>query len=281
MAGAAEQRQARDTDMISESDGEMGRLDGRTCMVTGAARGIGRAIATRLAEEGASIAIADINGAAAEEAAAGIPSDGVMGVQCDVADRASVRQAIADVVGHFGQLDVMFNNAGISQTQRFLDIKEEDYERIMRVNARGVLLGIQEAAKQFIHQGTGGKIVNTASIAGKEGFPLFGHYSASKFAVVGLTQAAARALAGDRITVNAFCPGVVATELWQQLDSEFIELGETSRPGQSLEEFGANILLGRLSVPEDIAPLAAFLASTDSDHITGQSINVDGGMLVH
>jgi meso-butanediol dehydrogenase/(S,S)-butanediol dehydrogenase/diacetyl reductase len=175
----------------------------------------------------------------------------------------------------------MFNNAGVSQTAHFMDITEDDYERIMRVNARGVFLGIQEAARQFIAQNSGGKIVNTASIAGKEGFPLFAHYSASKFAVIGLTQAAARALATERITVNAFCPGVVTTELWEQLDSEFIAIGETSRPGQSLEEFGANILAGRLSVPEDIVPLAAFLASADSDHMTGQSINIDGGMIVH
>jgi meso-butanediol dehydrogenase/(S,S)-butanediol dehydrogenase/diacetyl reductase len=151
----------------------------------------------------------------------------------------------------------------------------------MRVNGLGVMLGIQEAAEQYRRQRGGGKIVNTASIAGKEGFPLFPAYCASKFAVVGLTQSAARGLAEYGITVNAFCPGVVTTELWEQLDDEFIALGETQRKGQALEEFGANILVGRLSAPEDIAPLAVFLASADSDYITGQAINVDGGMLVH
>jgi meso-butanediol dehydrogenase/(S,S)-butanediol dehydrogenase/diacetyl reductase len=258
----------------------IGKLDGRTCMVTGAGRGIGRAIAARLAQDGANVVIADINADAAA-AAAEIGEDHALGVVCDVTDRASVAEAIAATVSCFGALDVMFNNAGISQTQHFMDITEDDYEKIMRVNARGVLLGTQEAARQFIAQGSGGKIVNTASIAGKEGFPLFAHYSASKFAVIGLTQAAARALAGERITVNAFCPGVVTTELWEQLDSEFIAIGETERPGQSLEEFGANILAGRLSTPDDITPLAAFLASADADHMTGQSINIDGGMIVH
>ena len=261
----------------------MGRLDGRTCVITGAARGIGRGIAHGLAGEGAAIVIADINESGAEAAAKSVRDAGgrAFGIACDVSVRESVRGAIECAVESFGRLDVMFNNAGISKTQRFLDVTEDDWDRIMRVNGLGVLLGIQEAAEQFRRQGGGGKIVNTASIAGKEGFPLFPAYCASKFAVIGLTQAAARGLAEHAITVNAFCPGVVTTELWEQLDDEFIALGETQRKGQALEEFGASILVGRLSAPEDIAPLAVFLASSDSDYMTGQAINVDGGMLVH
>ena len=261
----------------------MGRLDGRTCVITGAARGIGRGIAQGLAQEGAAVVVADINEEGAKVVAEAIRGSGgrAVGIGCDVSERASVRGVIDRAVEEFDRLDVMFNNAGISKTQRFLEVTEEDWDRIMRVNGLGVMLGIQEAAEQFRRQGSGGKIVNTASIAGKEGFPLFPAYCASKFAVVGLTQSAARGLAEYGITVNAFCPGVVATELWDQLDEEFIALGETQKKGQSLEEFGAGILVGRVSTPEDIAPLAVFLASGDSDYITGQAINVDGGMLVH
>jgi meso-butanediol dehydrogenase / (S,S)-butanediol dehydrogenase / diacetyl reductase len=257
----------------------MGKLDGRTCVVTGAGRGIGRGIAARLAQEGANVVIADIDADGAAAAAEEI--GGAIGVSCDVADRASVGAAIAAAVERFGRLDVMFNNAGVSKTVRFLDTTEDDWERIMRVNGRGVLLGMQEAAQQFKRQGGGGKIVNTASIAGKSGFPLFAAYSASKFAVIGLTQAGARAFAEDEVTVNAFCPGVVTTELWDQLDDEFIAIGETQRKGEALESFGAGILAGRLSTPDDITGLALFLASSDSDYITGQAINVDGGMIFH
>jgi meso-butanediol dehydrogenase / (S,S)-butanediol dehydrogenase / diacetyl reductase len=256
----------------------MGKLDGKTCVVTGAGRGIGRGIAGKLAEEGANVVIADIDEAGAQRAAEAV---GGLGVACDVTSRDSVRGAIAAAVERYGRLDVMFNNAGISKTVRFLDTTEEDFDKIMAVNARGVLISMQEAAEQFKRQGGGGKIINTASIAGKSGFPLFAAYSASKFAVVGLTQAGANALAEFDVTVNAFCPGVVTTELWDQLDDEFVEIGETSKKGEALESFGAGILRGRLSTPDDITGLALFLASSDSDYITGQSINVDGGMVFH
>jgi len=258
------------------------RLQDATCLVTGAGRGIGRGIAQRLAAEGARVVVADLDEPSAQDAARAIAGRGgeSIGVHVDVADRASTRAAIAAAVERYGRLDVLFNNAGISQTKRFLDIREDEWDRIMRVNGLGVLIGIQEAAQQMIRQGGGGKIINTASIAGKQGYPLFAHYCASKFAVVALTQAAARSLSEHGITVNAFGPGVVGTELWQQLDAEFIELGETQRQGQALEEFGAGILLGRVSTPEDVAGLAAFLASRDSDYITGQTIMVDGGMVL-
>lgn len=261
----------------------MTQVGDRVCLVTGAGRGIGRRVATRLSEEGAAVATVDIDGSAAEAAADEIRASGgrAHGVACDVSDRPSVRAAIASTAERFGRLDVMFNNAGISQTKRFLEIEEREWEAIMRVNALGVLIGMQEAAKRFIEQGDGGTIVNTASIAGKEGFPLFAHYSASKFAVVALTQAGARSLAEHRIRVNAMCPGVVTTELWEQLDEEFIQLGETQQPGQALEEFGAGILAGRLSTPDDVAGLAVFLASDGARNITGQAINVDGGMVFH
>jgi meso-butanediol dehydrogenase / (S,S)-butanediol dehydrogenase / diacetyl reductase len=261
----------------------MGKLDGRSIVITGAARGIGAGVARRLGAEGASVAVVDLNGEGAEAVAAEIREAGgeAIGVACDVGERESVRAALDAAVAAFGRLDVLFNNAGISKTQHFLEVTEEDYNRIMRVNGLGVLFGIQEAAKVFNGQGDGGKVINTASIAGKEGFPLFPAYCASKFAVVAMTQSAARDLAGDGITVNAFCPGVVTTELWDQLDEDSRSVGETDREGQLIEEFSEGILAGRASTPEDIAGLCVFLASDDSDYITGQAINVDGGMLVH
>jgi meso-butanediol dehydrogenase/(S,S)-butanediol dehydrogenase/diacetyl reductase len=261
----------------------MPTLQGQACLITGAARGIGSAIAQRLSSDGASVAIADKDFESARLLAAQLTDSGAhaLAIECDVTDRLSVQSAVAATAGHFGQLDVMFNNAGISKAARFLETTEDDWQQIMRVNGLGVLLCMQEAAEQMRRQGSGGKIVNTASIAGKEGFPLFGAYSASKFAVIGLTQAGARELAEFGITVNAFCPGIVTTELWDQLDREFVEMGETTQPGEALARFAPGILIGRLSSATDVAGLAAFLASSDSDYITGQSFNVDGGMVFH
>ncbi|MBO9101653.1 glucose 1-dehydrogenase [Rhizobium sp. VS19-DR104.2] len=257
-------------------------LEGRVVIVTGSGRGIGAGIAGDLASKGAKVVIADLVAAAADAVAATIRSEGgdALGVAVDVSDRSSVKELIARTVSHFGRLDVMFNNAGISQTCPFLDVTEDDFNRIMKVNGLGVLIGTQEAAKTMIAQGTGGKIINTASIAGKQGYPLFAHYCASKFAVVAITQAAARALAEHKITVNCFGPGVVATELWQQLDREFMEHGLTSQPDQAINEFSQSILLGRVSVPKDIAGVTTFLASAGSDYITGQTVMVDGGMVL-
>ena len=189
-------------------------------------------------------------------------------------------ELIAYAAGRFGSLDVMFNNAGVAQAVPILDTTQAQWERLMRINGLGVLIGIQEAAKQFLRQGTGGKIVNTASVAGKQGFALVGAYSASKFAVVGLTQAAARELAANQITVNGFCPGIVATELWRNLDEQIMQTGRTSKAGQAMAEFSQDILLGRVSTPEDCAGIAAYLASSDSDYMTGQCIQVDGGMIL-
>ncbi|MBG1231060.1 glucose 1-dehydrogenase [Aestuariivirga litoralis] len=257
----------------------MGSVQGKAIIVTGAARGIGAEIARALAGEGAKLCIADVNEDAAK-ATAKLIGQGAIAVKVDVSKRESVKALIAETVKRFGKLDVMFNNAGISQTVNFMDVTEKDWQRIMDVNGLGVLLGIQEAARQMKAQGTGGKIINTASIAGKQGYPLFAHYCASKFAVVALTQAAARALASDKITVNAFAPGVVRTELWEQLDREFMDLGLTQKPDQAINEFSQSILLGRYSKPEDITGVTSFLASAASDYVTGQTYMVDGGMVL-
>lgn len=258
-----------------------GRVDGRVIVVTGAAQGIGAGIARGLADEGASVVVADLNEERAQAIAQSINDAGntaiVVGV--DVADRASVKAMIDRTVEEYGELNVIFNNAGVSRPEAFLDVTEESWERIMRVNGLGVLIAMQEAAKQFIAQGKGGKMVNTASIASRQGFPDFSHYCASKAAVLSLTQSGARSFADQGITVNAFAPGVVDTPLWEDLDKVLAER-DNKAEGQAMAEFSEGILIGRPATPRDIVPTALFLASSDSDYMTGQVVMIDGGMIL-
>ncbi len=174
----------------------------------------------------------------------------------------------------------MFNNAGIAQVKQFKDITEGDWHRVMDVNAMSVMIGCQEAAAQFKAQGGGGKIINTASIAGKQGYEPLAHYSASKFAVVALTQAAARAFAPDKININCICPGVVATDMWKLIDKGFVDEGLTKSDNEAFEMFSADIPLGRPSEPDDLVGVCTFLASSGADYMTGQSLVVDGGMVL-
>jgi meso-butanediol dehydrogenase/(S,S)-butanediol dehydrogenase/diacetyl reductase len=258
------------------------RLEGRVCIVTGGAQGIGAAIAESLSREGASVVIGDLNLEGARSVASRIGGNGgrAVAVEVDVAERQQVTAMIRRAVDEYGALHVMFNNAGFNRPMRFLEVTEENWNAVLRVNALGVLIGIQESAKQMIAQGGGGKIVNTASIAGRQGFPSFAPYCASKFAVISLTQAAARALAAHRITVNAFSPGVVDTPLWEKLDKDLMAIGDSEREGQAMEDFSAGILLGRPAQPADIAGTALYLASSDSDYMTGQVVAIDGGMIL-
>lgn len=226
--------------------------------------------------------IGDLNHDGAEAAAEELNEEGlsVRAHAVDVSERESTVELISYAVSSFGRLDVMFNNAGFNKPEQFLDITEDTWHRIMDVNALGVLIGTQEAAKQMISQGSGGKIINTASIASRQGFPAFAPYCASKAAVISIIQAAARALAEHDITVNGFAPGVVDTPLWKQLDSDLMNIGESERPGQAMEDFSAGILVGRAAQPEDVAGTALFLASADSDYMTGQVVMIDGGMVL-
>ncbi|NNC41665.1 MAG: glucose 1-dehydrogenase [Acidimicrobiia bacterium] len=258
------------------------RMEGRVVIVTGAAQGIGLGIARRLAGEGASVMIGDLNADGAESAAAEITEAGHSAAShfVDVSSRGSTRDLIAACVERFGRLDVMFNNAGFNKPEPFLEITEDVWHRIMNVNGLGVLLGTQEAAKQMISQGDGGKIINTASIASRQGYPSFVPYCASKFAVVSIIQGAARALAEHGITVNGFAPGVVDTPLWEQLDKDLVAIGDAEEPGQAMADFSAGILVGRAAQPDDIAGTALFLASADSDYMTGQVVMIDGGMVL-
>ena len=256
-----------------------GRVQDRVVLVTGAASGIGAAIARGCAAEGAAVVVADRDEPAARVVGEQIEADGgrALAVRADVTDRAQVAEGIRATVHRFGRLDVIFNNAGRNEPMRFLDVTEENFRAIMEVNALGVLIGTQEAARQFLAQGSRGKVVNTASIAGRTGFADFAPYSASKAAVISLTQAAARALAPHGITVNGFAPGVVATPLWTKLDADLERIGAGDA---GFDSMAAGILLGRPAQPEDIVPTALFLASADSDYITGQIIPIEGGMVL-
>ena len=259
----------------------MDRVKDKTCIVTGAARGMGHAIGMALMREGANVVFADIDSKVnqvAEEAAKGGGS--AHGIQVDVRNRHQVRAMIDETVEKFGRLDVKFNNAGMNKPRNFMDVTEDNWNSIMTLNGLGVLIGTQESARQMIKQRSGGKIINTASVASRQGFDNVAPYCASKFAVVSLTQSAARALSGDNITVNGFAPGVVDTPLWEQLDLDLMEIGASERPGQAMEEFSTNILKGRVATPDDITGTAMYLASSDSDYMTGQIVMIDGGMIL-
>jgi meso-butanediol dehydrogenase / (S,S)-butanediol dehydrogenase / diacetyl reductase len=258
-----------------------GRVAGRSCIVTGAAQGIGRAIGEALLDEGADVCFADINAAKAAAVAAaneGRGSGKVLSCAVDVRDRAMVRAMIDRTVSAFGKLDVAFNNAGVNKPMNFMDVTEANWRMIMDINGLGVMIGMQEAARQMIAQGTGGKIINTASIASRQGFDNVAPYCASKWAVVSLTQSGARDLARHNITVTGFAPGVVATEMWEEVDRDLMAIGASERPGQAMEEFSSEILRGRVAQPSDITGTTTFLASRDSDYMTGQIVMIDGGM---
>jgi meso-butanediol dehydrogenase/(S,S)-butanediol dehydrogenase/diacetyl reductase len=175
---------------------------------------------------------------------------------------------------------VAFNNAGIAQVRPFLAISEDDWRNVMDVNGLGVLICMQEVARQMIKQDGGGSIVNTASIAGKQGYEPLAHYSASKFAVVALTQAGARAFAGNGIRVNAICPGVVGTDMWKLIDQGFRDNKLSSAENEAFDKFAATALLGRSSRANDMAGTALFLASDDSGFMTGQTLMIDGGIVL-
>jgi meso-butanediol dehydrogenase/(S,S)-butanediol dehydrogenase/diacetyl reductase len=258
-----------------------GRVSGKRIIITGAGSGMGRAFALGLAREGAIVGVVDLDSGAAERVVAELEAEGLSGValSADVSKRDQVVAAFDAFVEKTGRLDVLFNNAGFNVPMHLLDVTDENWHAIMDVNAFGVLVGIQEGARRMIPTG-GGKIVNTSSIAGRQGYPSFAPYSASKFAVNALTQAAARGLAEHNITCNAFAPGVVATPLWKKLDEDLMNIGDSEKPGQAIQDFAAGILRGHAAAPEEIVGTALYLASSDSDYLTGQVIMIDGGMVL-
>lgn len=257
------------------------RLTNKVIGVTGGASGMGLAFAKAFSQEGAHVLIVDRDEEAAAAAIEDMNQAGGASAAIAIADvtrRDQVRSAVETAASAFGRLDVWFNNAGYNSPMQFLDITEANFHQVMDVNALGVLIGTQEAARQMISQGGGGKIVNTSSMAGREGFPTFAPYSASKAAVISLTQSGAKGLAPHNITVNSFAPGVVVTPLWDKLDQDLYDIGDLEKPGTALDEYEQGIIRGRKAYPEDIVGTAMFLASSDSDYMTAQCIMIDGGV---
>jgi meso-butanediol dehydrogenase / (S,S)-butanediol dehydrogenase / diacetyl reductase len=250
-------------------------LSGKRAIVTGAATGIGRAIAAALSSQNVRVAICDIDEALAKSAAHDIGYDAVA-VKIDVTKRGSVEAAFSEVNAKLGGYDILVANAGVSTMQHAVQLTDEEWDFNFDVNARGVFLTNQIAARQFIHQGSG-NIVNTASLAAKVGAPLLAHYSASKFAVLGWTQALARELAPKGIRVNAVCPGFVSTGM-QSREVQWEAKLRGISPDQVVQEYVAQTPLGRLEVPEDVADVVVFLCSNSARFMTGQGINVTGGV---
>ena len=244
-----------------------------TAIVTGGGRGIGRGIALRLARDGHAVAVNDVNKATAEAVAAEIAEAGgrSLAVPADVADRAAVFAMVERTAAELGSVDVMVANAGIAQVKTLLELTPEDLQRMFEINLFGVVYSMQAAAEQMKRQGTGGKIINAASIAAHAGFDLLGHYSASKFGVRALTQAAAKELAKDRITVNAYCPGIVGTDMWDLIDEQMGARNGNAK-GETLAQYSQLIALGRVQTPDDVAGLVSYLAGPDSDYMTGQAV---------
>jgi len=260
----------------------MGHLDGRTVLITGAARGIGAACARRLAADGAKLVLADLD-PGVEKVAAELNQTAV---RADVTRRQDVERMVEEPYRRFGRLDVLFNNAGVIRLQPMLEVTEEEWDRVMTVNLRAVFFVLQAVSRRMLQQGLmpgselRGKLIQTASIASyRGGNHLMTPYSASKAGVVSLTRSAAQALASERITSNCVCPGAVETAMWEQIDTEWGAL-EGLGPGEAWKRRIRGIPLGRPERPEDVANVVAFLAGPDSDYMTGQALNVDGGLVM-
>ncbi|AOS37726.1 L-iditol 2-dehydrogenase [Pseudomonas brassicacearum subsp. neoaurantiaca] len=253
----------------------MKRLEGKSALVTGAARGIGRTFAQAYINEGATVAIADIDLERAQATAAEL-GDSAYAVKMDVTDQASIDQAIEAVVAQVGKLDILINNAALFDLAPIVEITRQSYERLFSINVAGTLFTLQAAARQMIRQGHGGRIINMASQAGRRGEALVGVYCATKAAVISLTQSAGLDLIKHRINVNAIAPGVVDGEHWDGVDALFAR-HENLPLGEKKRQVGQQVPYGRMGTAEDLTGMAIFLASAESEYVVAQTYNVDGG----
>jgi meso-butanediol dehydrogenase/(S,S)-butanediol dehydrogenase/diacetyl reductase len=262
-----------------------GPLTGKVALVTGGGRGIGRGIALRLARDGADIALVDLGPEGVNAVADEVVEIGSKATTfvADVSDRDQVFAAVDHAASALGGFDIMVNNAGIALVAPLVDATPEDVAKIWAVNVDGVLWGIQAAVGKFKElgnkaEGKISRIINASSIAGHDGFAMLGVYSATKFAVRALTQAAAKEHAADGITVNAYCPGVVGTDMWVEIDKRFAALTGAAE-GETYAKFVGGIALGRAETPDDVAGFVSYLAGPDADYMTGQAGLIDGGLV--
>lgn len=259
----------------------MSRFEGKTVVVTGGNKGIGFAIAERFAAEGANLVIASVE-KEVEEAATKLRDTGTkaVGVLCDVTDPAAVVAMYDRAEEEFGRLDISVQNAGIITIAKIEDLTEAQWDATMAVNTKGVFLCCQEAIRRMRKSGKGGRLINMASGQARQGFIYTPHYAASKFGVVGLTQSLAKEVALDGITVNAVCPGIIKTNMWDYNDRVWGRMLGDYAPGELMASWVQNVPMKRAGEGKDVAGLIAFLASADADYITGQTINVDGGLIM-
>ncbi len=251
------------------------RLAGKTALITGAARGIGKAFAQTYVREGARVAIADTDIEKARNTASDLGSAAIA-VELDVTSQSSIDLAVSQIIGELGQIDILINNAAIFTAAPITEISRGDYQRVFDINVSGTLFTLQAVARHMIARGGGGKIINMASQAGRRGEPLVAVYCATKAAVISLTQSAGLNLIQHGINVNAISPGVVDGDHWDGVDARFAEL-ESKKPGQKKKEVGEAVPFGRMGQAEDLTGMAVFLASDEANYIVAQTYNVDGG----